>query len=342
MRDAIVVEQAGYTTVQDLGRTGFARTGVAGNGAADRYAARVANVLVGNPDRAPLLEVTGSRLVLVTRAPLLLAATGAAGHVTVDANRQRAWEPMVVTAGQRIAVEPGRFGLRCYVAVNGVLDAAQVLGSVAPDPLLGAGTRLSPGKVVRVASAFESLDHPHFRLPVFDLRAPRPPCSDTVVVDVTAGPDTGRFGPELKQLYDQCFTVSPQSDHIGLRLLGATPQPVVRTEILSRGVPLGAIEIPPTGGLIALLRGRPVTAGYPVVAVATAATVDRLGQVRPGDRVRLRRCAPAAAAAALVAAERGLHDLARRAERLYRAVGIGGVVHPEHLSYDDGRTGAPC
>ena len=137
MRDALTIEQAGHTTVQDLGRAGHARIGIAENGAADRYSARVANILVGNPDGAPHLEVTGSRLVLTARAPLLLAATGAADQVAVGRTRQRAWEPVVVAAGQRVAVEPGRRGLRCYLAINGALDAPQVLGSVAPDPLLG-------------------------------------------------------------------------------------------------------------------------------------------------------------------------------------------------------------
>ena len=73
---------------------------------------------------------------------------------------------------------------------------------------------------MRVASTFESLDHPHFRLPLFKLGAVQPPLSDSVVVDVTIGPDTDRFGGELDHLYDQWFTVSPQSNHIGLRLVG--------------------------------------------------------------------------------------------------------------------------
>lgn len=334
MREALIIEHAGHTTIQDLGRAGYARIGIPENGAADRYSARAANVLVGNRDGAPVLEVTASRLVFTACAPLLLAVTGAVGRITADRLPQRAWEPIVAMPGQQIAVEPGRYGLRSYVAVNGTLDAARVLGSVAPDSLLGVGVRLTPGDVVRVASTFESLDHPHYRLPLFKLGAVRPSWSDAVTADVTAGPDIDRFGRELDQLYGRWFVVSPQSNHIGLRLLGTAPQPSVRTEILSRGVPVGAIEIPPTGGLIALLRGRPVTAGYPVVGVATASTVDRLGQVRPGDRVMLRRCAQAAAAAAVADTQRSLVDLARRAGRLYHHIGLGHVVHPEHLSHE--------
>lgn len=333
----IAVEEAGHATVQDLGRAGHARIGIAGNGAADRYSARVANILVGNPDGAPLLEATASRLVLTARAPLLVAVTGAAGRVMVGRAPQPAWEPLVVAAGQRLTVEPGRHGLRCYLAVNGTIDAPRVLGSVAPDPLLDVGVRLTAGAVVRVATRFETVDHPHFRLPLFKLGAARPSLTGTVVIDATAGPDTGRFGADLDRVYEHPFVVSPQSDHVGLRLLGPAPHPSVRTEILSRGVPLGAIEVPPTGGLIALLRGRPVTAGYPVVAVVTAAMVDRLGQVRPGDRVLLRRCGQAAARAAVTEMERGLVDLARRTARVYHHIGLGRLVHPGHLSHEGTR-----
>src|SRR3954453_38071 len=87
--EALVVEQAGYATVQDLGRPGLAPLGVSANGAAgrpparaaDAHAARTANVLVGNRPGAPLLEATASALTVRARRPLLLAVTGAAGRV---------------------------------------------------------------------------------------------------------------------------------------------------------------------------------------------------------------------------------------------------------------------
>ena len=55
----IRVESPGFqTTVQDLGRFGFAHLGVSASGAADPFAFRAANLLVGNPENAPALEMT--------------------------------------------------------------------------------------------------------------------------------------------------------------------------------------------------------------------------------------------------------------------------------------------
>ena len=91
-------------------------------------------------------------------------------------------------------------------------------------------------------------------------------------------------------LLTNTFRVRPQSNNIGLRL-DAPPIERTRTdELQSRGVPIGAVEVPPTGGIIILLRGRLVTAGYPVIAVVTTESLDLLGQVRPGDEVAMTFC----------------------------------------------------
>lgn len=139
------VQRAAFAVVQDLGRPGHADVGIAVNGALDQHAARTANILVGNPDRWPLLEVTGSELVLDTDTDILVAVTGAAESVLVDGHPRPVWELVPVAAGSRLAVPAPRSGLRSYLAVNGAIEAETILGSVAPDPLLGVGRRLGAG-----------------------------------------------------------------------------------------------------------------------------------------------------------------------------------------------------
>lgn len=282
------VLQPGFTSVQDLGRRGLGRVGVAGNGAADAHAATVASVLVGNPIGSPLLEVTGTGLSFTVDRPSLMAVTGAASHVDVDGHRQPDWQTLVVPGGSTVVVHAPDRGLRSYVALGGELVAGRTLGSVAPDPLLGVGTRLSPGDRLTVRTRFAGLDHGHSQIPLFRFDVTRPVQRDPLTIDVTPGPEVGEFDAGALESAG-VFEVQPQSDYIGLRLTGDAPVRRTGGETLSRGVPVGAVEITATGDVLVLLRGRLVTAGYPVVAVATTVAIDRLAQARPGDRLAFRQ-----------------------------------------------------
>lgn len=331
MTATVTVAQAGHAWLQDLGRPGFGMVGLPANGASDGYSATVANVLVGNAVTAPLVEVTASAFGFSVDRRTLVAVTGAAERVLVDGHLRPVWNVIVVDPGARVVVEAPRRGLRSYVAFNGTLHADRVLGSVAPDPLLGAGRTLGAGDQLSLTSAFDGVDHPHLRVPYFRLGATRPPMSRSVVVDVTPGPDGHEFA-ELALERAGPYEVSMHSNYIGLRLLGETPDRSAGTEILSRGVPVGAVEVPPSGGLLLLLRGRLVTAGYPVVGVATSVSVDRLGQARPGDSVSFRSCTAEAAIEAVRRQHAALVDLAHRVDTALTAAGAARALAPGRLS----------
>lgn len=288
----LVVEKVGHAQVQDLGRPGLASLGIPVNGALDQNAARTANVLVGNFDEAPLLEVTGSELVVLATANALVAVTGAADYVLADGHHQPSWETLWLAAGSRLTIPFPTNGFRSYVAVAGGIRAEEILGSVSADALLGIGGVLNVGDRLAV-----NADARHTVTPMprgewgtlFRMGARRPVARKIVEVRVTEGPDLDWIASE-KILWTSSFTVRPQSNNIGLRLDAPRIERTRNGEIHSRGVPIGAVEVPPAGGIIVLLRGRLVTAGYPVVAVVTTESLDLLGQVRPGDGVRMTLC----------------------------------------------------
>ncbi|MER7083266.1 allophanate hydrolase, partial [Saccharopolyspora kobensis] len=105
-----------------------------------------------------------------------------------------------------------------------------------------------------------------------------------------------------------------------LRNVAAHPQREARGEVLSRGVPVGAVEVPAGEELLVLHRGRGVTAGYPVLAVVTATGLCALGQVRPGQRVRFRKRSVAEAVTAHRAQRDVLRALRQRASTLFDAL----------------------
>ena len=151
-------------------------------------------------------------------------------------------------------------------------------------------------------------------------------------MDVTDGPDIEEFGDSAGLLFSSSYTVSGRSNHIGLRLGGELPERQSSAELLSRGVPVGAVEVPSRDELLVLHRGRGVTAGYPVLAVVTSMSLDILAQARPGHTVTFRRTTVAEAAGALRTATRQLENLRAAVTTVFGLLGIGARPHWHDLA----------
>lgn len=333
MADTLAIHRAGLTAVQDLGRPGRSRFGLPVNGALDQYSARVANVLTGNAENAPLLEITALDFSCTPSADVLIAVTGAPADLTVDDVRRAQWEPTIVRSGETIRITGIRRGVRVYLAVYGSVNAPSLLGSCAPDTILGFGRQLRDGDEIGVHVPCPPLDHPVFRIPLFQLHAPVPRFGEECTVDVTDGPELAEFGASAARLFDSRFTVTPQSNHIGLRMSGDVPRRVTSGEVLSRGVPVGAVEVPAGDELLVLHRGRGVTAGYPVLAVVTSTGLSALGQARPGQTVRFRRRTVTEAVGAHRAQRHSIDALRTRVRRVFDALHIPVPVPVPQLSH---------
>jgi len=85
------------------------------------------------------------------------------------------------------------------------------------------------------------------------------------------------------------YTVSPDSDRVGMRLAGEPLPLVADGELPSEGMVLGAVQVPPDGRPVVLLADHPTTGGYPVVAVVEGADLWQCAQLRPGEPVRFFR-----------------------------------------------------
>lgn len=284
-----VTDTGWLTTFQDLGRPDAERRGVPTGGAADQHSASVANILVGNARRAPLIESMGGEFAVVPDVDLLVAVTGAPGQVTVGGAHVEAWSPVVVPAGHELRIAAGRAGIRSYLAVSGLLRTETFLGSAAPDARMGFAQAIARGSVVTVETAFPGFDdrffsQSFFRLPVPELSfGPEP-----WVIDVLASEQLSGI-PGMRELVERStYTLTDRSNHVGLRLNGPVLHPDDDTEIVSHGVPIGALEVPHADELIVLGRYRSLTAGYPIVGFAARSSLPLLGQAGPGRELRFR------------------------------------------------------
>ena len=277
-----VLASGPLTTVQDRGRPGWASIGVTRSGAADRRAAALANRLVGNDAAAAVLEVTVGGLRVRAGRTLLVAVSGASAPVTVDGRAAPFDAPLTLRPGQVLGLGNPAVGLRSYVAVRGGIGVPPVLGSRSTDTLSGLGPApLRPGDVLPVGAL--AADEP-----VVDVAPVRAP-SSRPVLRVLPGPRRDWLAPAAwTALTAEVWTVSPDSDRVGLRLAGPRLDRARTDELPSEGLVPGAVQVPPDGAPVLFLVDHPVTGGYPVLAVVTTDDLPAAAQLRPGDRVRFR------------------------------------------------------
>jgi allophanate hydrolase subunit 2 len=162
-----------------------------------------------------------------------------------------------------------------------------------------------------------------------------PPSVVDAPIRVLPGPHHERVPGALEHLLAGRFTVDPRSDRVGVRLRwqrGATGEGARGTgELLSEGVPRGAVQVPPDGAPIILLADHQTTGGYPIPAVVIASDWWRIGQLRPGEALRLRLVSPEEALAAWRARQAWLHAVAEHCAGHARRHTAAGAIDPEHL-----------
>jgi biotin-dependent carboxylase-like uncharacterized protein len=271
------------TFVEDLGRPGFAAIGVGRSGAADRGAFQLGARLLAQPYTAAALEVTFGGLSVRAHGDLQLALTGAPAPAVVDGRGVGYCGPFALADGQTLTLDAPQVGLRTYVSVRGGIDVPPVLGSRSTDTLSGLGpSPVATGDVLPVGPA-----PPTF--PDVDL-APTPPLSgEALILQALRGPRDDWFA-DIDALDARTWTVSSNSDRVGIRLTG---DPLQRRdsrseqELPSEGVVRGSIQVPASGEPVIFLADHPVTGGYPVAAVLLDHEIDRIAQAVPGQQVRI-------------------------------------------------------
>ncbi|MBP2413466.1 KipI family sensor histidine kinase inhibitor [Arthrobacter stackebrandtii] len=295
-----ILSPGAFTTVQDLGRPGFAHLGVTASGALDRAALRRANRMVGNPagrgaGAAGLetvlgglrVRAVGSHVLAVAGSGAELAVAGVAGTARTPGTNA----PFALLDGETltVTVPTAASALRCYVAVRGGLSVPAALGSRSTDAL----SRLGPAPLA--AGVFLPVGAP---AGVVGLPEPVPEQPEIAELRYLPGPRHDWFTPEsLAALEQAVWRVGADSNRIGLRVEPADPgaTALVRTheaatrELPSEGMADGAIQVPPSGMPVIFLADHPVTGGYPVVGVVLREDLGKAASLAPGARVRFRR-----------------------------------------------------
>src|SRR3954471_4109015 len=289
----MIVRRAGFlTSVQDLGRTGFRQFGVSTSGALDFFALRLANLLVGNDEGLAGLEITHGGLQLRFEDERIVAWCGGEFDVHIGPRGLPAGHIARLQAGDELKFGGAQIGCRCWLAISGGIDVPMVLGSRSTDlrghfggfesRKLRDGDQLLLGEFRRLQTAgtpgISSWTAPH------DWASP---AKRGPILRFVRGLDWNRFNASTLQcLTSERFSISPESDRMGVRLDGAQLKRRDQVDLISEAVAPGTIQVPPSGKPILLLGDCQTIGGYPKIAHVITVDLGVAAQLRAGDRVR--------------------------------------------------------
>lgn len=287
---AIAVEEAGaFSTIQDLGRPGYAHLGVSRGGAADAMALRVGNSLLGNSAGAAAVEITYGNAGFRFLKEGLVVVSGPEAEIDIDGKAVRCWKTVHVYAGQKLRVGPPAKGYRLYLCVAGGIEVPVLLGS--RSTLASAGWGGLNGRTLkagdRLSVGVASPGPTSFRGDALMMRQLYESAPE--VLRVTRGPQWSWFSQEgMDNFFGHRYEVGAEANRAGLRLRG--PRVSRSTgygdaELVSEGVANGAIQIAADGQPMILFCEQCTTGGYPKIANVIRADWHRIGQLAPGSRI---------------------------------------------------------
>lgn len=320
------------TTVQDLGRSGCQQYGVAVGGALDAFAARVANLIVGNDDNAALLEMAQTGPELQFEREALIAWSGGDFAATSGGRPLLRDRAVRIAAGETVSFGVARSGLRAWLAIAGGVDVPLVMGSRSTYRRAGLGGHnhgraLAAGDQLKTFAAGEwaktilaSLKQRDVRATVWTVRpetlGPQAPAG---TVRAVIGPEWDWFSNEAQRAFFASeWEATREADRMGVRLHGPELALSKPREMISSAVNTGIVQVPPSGQPIVLLPSRQSVGGYPRIAAVAAVDIGRFTQLRPGEKVRFSRVPLAVAMKLQLQRER---DLGRVRMGLARVTG---------------------
>jgi antagonist of KipI len=291
------------TSIQDLGRYGYQKYGVIVSGVMDPQAHRIANLLVGNEENTPTMEITLVGPTIAFEENALISICGGDLSPSIDGEPVRLWRAIFVKKGSELKFGRCKSGCRAYLAVAGGYSIPSVMESKSTylraniggfnGNALRAGDQLSfepMGELSNKITEKLKISQSHRRFVEADwsvthdlIRVYR----DETLIRVIKGRQFHLFTSESKEkLFSEPFEVMPQSDRMGYRIKGPGLAMEQAEEMISEAVSFGTIQVPSGGNPIILLADRQTTGGYPKIGQIATVDLPYLAQAKPGDLLR--------------------------------------------------------
>lgn len=283
-----ILAPGGYTTIQDAGRFGYQELGIPVTGVLDQPAFILANLLVGNPENTPALEITVQGPVMEALAPVDISVTGAQIGITINDRQVPEWHCIHLEKGDIVSIQQVQRGCRAYLALAGGFDVPEIMGSCST--YVGGKLGGFSGRAIQKGDILLS------KKPKLNGRQRFIP--DKLIPDYLSnkkiraipGPQDDYFDEGLDLFFNSEYLVTPDANRMGYRLQG--PAVALRDgmpkSIVSEPSLPGCVQIPADEQPIILLVEQTV-GGYAKIATIISSDLPKIAQATPGDVLKFEK-----------------------------------------------------
>ncbi len=313
----ILIKKSGIlTTFQDIGRNGHRASGINPNGAMDKTAVRLINILLGNDENEAVLEMHFPAAEIEFKEDALIAIGGADFAAQIGDRKIENWRPVFVESGEKLKFTEKVFGNRAYLAVKNGLKTEKYLNSASTNLKAGIGKQLKIGDKIEFNQRTTNNEQ---RTNIKISESIIPFYSHFPTVRVTQGADFERLSKSSKiTLEVEDYKITPESDRMGFRLEGAGLVIRGEKELISSAVEFGTIQLLPDGQMIILMADHQTTGGYPRIAHIVPTDLPLAAQLGANDKIAFKIVTQQRAEELILEQEKDLTLLKLGAKNVYR------------------------
>lgn len=277
----IEVQKPGfYSTIQDLGRFEHQQYGVPIGGAMDRFSAKIANALVGNPDNAAVLEITMTGPTLKFLQPTKIGLVGANLTATINETPIQNLQTIQIQKNDVLSFGKLMEGFRSYLAVPGGFQTERIMGSRSMYQHITASVRLQKEDILKIDDHIKSRSTLNSKEAIIDHLTQE-------TLEVFPGPEFEALSNLQKAvLFAQDFTVSKLHNRMAYQFVEKIPNDI--SPIITSPVIPGTAQVTPSGELIILMRDCQTTGGYPRILQLSENAINTLAQKYTGKICRFK------------------------------------------------------
>ena len=278
MGEIEVLQPGLFTSVQDLGRFGFREFGVPQSGVMDKYAAKMANLLVGNSGNAAVLEITQSGPTLKFLNTAIISICGADLSPRLDGEPLQHAKIYNVPAGAVLSFGRRKTGCRAYLAIKGGFNSEEILNSRSWYKGLTSNFKLQKGMKINCFKTEEAANVTHTAVKF------RKEYLGSNILEVFAGPEFELLSREQQErVFHQNFTIDKHNNRMAIQL----QEPLENTleAIITGPVLPGTVQLTPSGKMIILMKDCQTTGGYPRILQFSENALNSIAQKVMGERV---------------------------------------------------------